>query len=120
MHAARHRGYPWCLLVLAAPSLVFLLVVVRQATGPFAFGIWESLPPVCEFLSRPAAIWSLAGLWVVTDVLIVLWLRHWHLMGRELHQPVGFFFLWQVFKVAYLVFYFAVAFAHHPYAPTSI
>lgn len=117
----RHEGVvlSWLLFILTTPILFFLLTVIRKAPGPYGLGAGP-VPKLCFFLSHRYLVYALAVFWLLADFAILRWLRCSIAEKSQPHRPAAIFFLWQVAKVAYFVFYLSLAFARQPYDATNI
>lgn len=107
------RQYAWPLLALTAPMYAVLFGMVHPLrTG--RIGLNWHVYGFCAFLARTPVVWTLAAVWFLIDVYLVVQTERALGGGGEPARPTKLFFLWQCAKIAFFFLFFAVLIAHGP------
>ena len=106
------------LILFTVPPLAGLFLAVdKMFENVDADSTNWRLHPVCAFLGRAPVVFTLAGIWFLVDVALLIWANRAHRRGGEAARPARLFFTWQAAKFAFFLLYFAILFAYRPFEP---
>ena len=110
------RSHAWPLLGFTLPMYYFLLWALYPV-GSGHIGHIRHVPGFCVFLSQAPILWSLAAVWLLVDLFLIVWLDRALNRGDEPAHPAKLFFLWQAAKLAFFFLFVAVLSAYGPLYP---